>query len=100
MYGYLRLEGSHPSWIFSRARFSGSSLFDLEALAQINLEIKSCNSLIFSSFFLVCLLSSGGSSADWIHTRSHSFRHRAEFYHSRYLQSVGTDLIQEITVMG
>ena len=52
MYGYLRLEGRmSSSWIFSRARFLEVACLDLEALA-LNLEIKSCNSLIFSSFFL------------------------------------------------
>ena len=49
------------SWIFSRARFLEVACFDLEALAE-NLEMNSCNSLIFSSFFrlasFICLMRS------------------------------------------
>ena len=62
MYGYLRLEGRmSSSWIFSRALLREVACLDLEALA-LNLEINSCNSLIFSSFFLlasfICLIRS------------------------------------------
>ena len=40
------------SWIFSRARFLEVACLDLEAFAEKR-EIKSCSSLIFSSFFLL-----------------------------------------------
>ena len=52
MYGYLRLDGCiSSSWIFSNARFLEVACLDFEAFA-LNLEINSCSSLIFSSFFL------------------------------------------------
>lgn len=87
MYGYLRLEGRiSSSCIFSKARFLDVACFDFDALAE-NLDINSCNSLIFSSFFrlasFICLIEAG-----WTHTRNHSFRHRAGFYRSQYPQYV------------
>ena len=49
---YTHLDGLISSnSIFSSARFLEVACFDLEALAEKR-EIKSCNSLIFSSFFL------------------------------------------------
>ena len=62
IYGYFLLDGLISSnSIFSRALFLEVACLDLEALAE-NLWIKSCNSLIFSSFFLlasfICLIMS------------------------------------------
>ena len=62
IYGYFLLDGLISSnSIFSSALFLEVACLDLEALAE-NLWIKSCNSLIFSSFFLlasfICLIMS------------------------------------------
>ena len=99
MYGYLRLEGRiSSSWIFSRARFLEVACLDLEALA-LNLEIKSCNSLIFSSFFFVC----------FFHLTDHQLTGFVPEVIVTGIElnfaivdicGVGADLIQEITVMG
>ena len=60
IYGYFLLDGRiSSSSIFSNARFLDVACLDLEALAE-NLWMNSCNSLIFSSFFLfasfICLI--------------------------------------------
>jgi len=56
MYGYFLLDGLISSnSIFSNDFFLDVACLDLEAFAA-NLAINSCNSLIFSSFFLFCSL--------------------------------------------
>ena len=58
IYGYFLFEGLISSnSIFSRDFFLDVACFDFEALA-LNLAIKSCNSLILSSFFLFLFLCS------------------------------------------
>ena len=62
MYGYFRLDGLiSSSSIFSSAFFREVACLDLEAFAEKR-EMKSCSSLIFSSFFLlasfICLIRS------------------------------------------
>ena len=56
IYGYFLFDGFiSSSCIFSNVFFLDVACFDLEAFA-LNLAIKSCNSFIFSSFFLFCSL--------------------------------------------
>ena len=55
-YGYFLFDGFiSSSCIFSSVFFLDVACFDFEAFA-LNLAMKSCNSFIFSSFFLFCSL--------------------------------------------
>ena len=63
-YGYFLFEGLISSnWIFSKVFFLEVACLDFDAFA-LNLAINSCNSLIFSSFFLFCSLAC--LNASWL----------------------------------